>query len=295
MSWFSRAAGDSLRAGQLLSGNAKAMLVPEEIGFPVQFSFNPTKVALSRNAKNQGNQTTMDNPLSAAVKETAPVTIQLSGALLTGAVVTQAAVDQLLSWSEPKPTANLASRFGQAVDLLRRPGRIADTVRNTVSNAVNDIAPGFGGSGPTPPPTFVPAPGATASSSYQLPVLLFLWGVGGPMGNGAKVQIVSVSVDYKRFDWTGVPVMASVDLTLEAYQPEPPFTNPTSGGIPGRSKHVLTQGENVVRVATRTYGSPAAWRAVAEANDLDDPLRVRPGRELHLPGPGELGHEEVPA
>jgi hypothetical protein len=61
--------------------------------------------------------------------------------------------------------------------------------------------------------------------------------------------------------------------------------------VPGRSQHLLAEGENVIGVATAKYGTPHAWRAVADANGLDDPLRVRSGRMLHLPGPSELGQE----
>ncbi|OLR92394.1 LysM peptidoglycan-binding domain-containing protein [Actinokineospora bangkokensis] len=302
---FSRFTGELLRAGQLLNGNAKAMLIPEGIGVPVQFSFNPEQVQVSRTAKNQGSGTTVGDSLSMSAKETSPVTITLNGARLTGAVVTQAAVDQLLDWCQPRPTIGLANRVGRALhevqNALRNPGRAMDTVRDA-GRQVSDLVTGqfnrfsAGRNGITAvdePPTFVPSPGSTSSKSYQLPVLLFMWGVGGPLGNGTKVQLTAVSVDYQRFDWTGIPVMAKVNMTLQVHQAELPGTNPSSGGIPGRGKHVLTQGEDVVRVATQAYGTPAAWRAVAEANGIDDPLRVRPGRVLHLPAPTELG-QEVP-
>jgi hypothetical protein len=57
---------------------------------------------------------------------------------------------------------------------------------------------------------------------------------------------------------------------------------------------VLADGENVIGVATEKYGAPSAWRAVAQANGIDDPLRVRPGQMLHLPGPSELTEGDRP-
>jgi nucleoid-associated protein YgaU len=57
---------------------------------------------------------------------------------------------------------------------------------------------------------------------------------------------------------------------------------------------VLADGENVIGVATEKYGAPSAWRAVAQANGIDDPLRVHPGQVLHLPGPSELTEGDRP-
>ena len=37
-------------------------------------------------------------------------------------------------------------------------------------------------------------------------------------------------------------------------------------------------------------GWPKAWHGVHKA--LDDPLRIRPGRVLYLPNPGELAEED---
>jgi hypothetical protein len=42
-------------------------------------------------------------------------------------------------------------------------------------------------------------------------------------------------------------------------------------------------GERLDQLAQRYYGDPAAWRAIAEANDLDDPLRLPPDAALRIP------------
>jgi nucleoid-associated protein YgaU len=36
-------------------------------------------------------------------------------------------------------------------------------------------------------------------------------------------------------------------------------------------------------VAFRRYGNPNMWRGIAEANGIDDPMRLRRGRELNIP------------
>lgn len=183
-----------------------------------------------------------------------------------------------MEWAEPKPIIVMGSVVGAA----------AGAVSSTMSTAGAVL----GGAATSPALTRTPGIGGISLNKiYELPVLLFMWGIGGPVGGGAKVQLTELKATYVRFDWTGMPVMAKVEMTLEMYEQELAFTNPSSGGVPGRSQHLLADGENVIGVATTKYGTPHAWRAVAEANGLDDPLRVRSGRVLHLPGPSELGEE----
>lgn len=40
-------------------------------------------------------------------------------------------------------------------------------------------------------------------------------------------------------------------------------------------------------MATAEYGRPTLWRALALANDVDDPLRLRAGRVLLVPPQAE--------
>jgi nucleoid-associated protein YgaU len=65
-------------------------------------------------------------------------------------------------------------------------------------------------------------------------------------------------------------------------------TNPTSGGLPGRKRHIVGHGESLPLIAAQTYGHPGLWRAVAHANGIDDPFRMTPGRVLFLPSVSEL-------
>ncbi|NEE52104.1 LysM peptidoglycan-binding domain-containing protein, partial [Streptomyces sp. SID8455] len=36
--------------------------------------------------------------------------------------------------------------------------------------------------------------------------------------------------------------------------------------------------------AWREYGDATAWRTIADANNIDDPMRLIPGSELLVPG-----------
>lgn len=126
--------------------------------------------------------------------------------------------------------------------------------------------------------------------SSRPPVLTFVWGP--PVGGFTlDVTMTKCEVVYERFLPTGMPVRAKVSLTLQEHATRFPGTNPTSGGVPGRGAHVLIAGESLQSLALAYYGSERAWRRIAEANDIDDPLRVAAGRGLYLPsaepsGPG---------
>jgi len=45
----------------------------------------------------------------------------------------------------------------------------------------------------------------------------------------------------------------------------------------------VRRGDSVTGIAADVYGDPAAWRVIAEANNLDDPRRLRIGATLSIP------------
>ncbi|QMU78008.1 hypothetical protein GXW83_22235 [Streptacidiphilus sp. PB12-B1b] len=118
----------------------------------------------------------------------------------------------------------------------------------------------------------------------ELPQLKFVWG-----SQIYLVHLNQVTVAYTRFSRSGAPVRATVDLTLHSIPKVPGPTNPSSGGLSGRRTHLLTGAESLPELATRCYGGPGRWREIAAANGFDDPLRVRPGTRVYLPGAQEGG------
>ena len=52
--------------------------------------------------------------------------------------------------------------------------------------------------------------------------------------------------------------------------------------------HVVAQGESLQSIATANYGRPGMWRAIADVNGIDDPMRLPPGTKVFLPGPDEI-------
>ena len=119
------------------------------------------------------------------------------------------------------------------------------------------------------------------------PDLIVQW---GPPGAGFMITAVMAKVDitYQRISSSGIPVHAMVDLTLKEIPSPLSLTNPTSGGRPGRNRHVVSSDETLMSIATKTFGTPSAWRAIAEVNQIDDPGSIEPGDVVYLPAPDEL-------
>ncbi len=97
--------------------------------------------------------------------------------------------------------------------------------------------------------------------------------------------VKSVSAKITMFRPNGDPVRAVCSLTLEEVptksgKPQ----NPTSGALYASSSHVVVAGDSLASLAYSEYGDPTLWRAIADANRIDDPLRLPPGLRLILPG-----------
>jgi hypothetical protein len=116
--------------------------------------------------------------------------------------------------------------------------------------------------------------------------VVFGWGPNIIMDQAIITKVV---VEYQRF-LLGMPVRANVQVTLEAVPLPSPLggTNPTSGGVSTRRMHTVTEGDTLASVAYREYRDPNKWRVLAEANGIDDPMRIKPGTDLIVPSPKDV-------
>jgi hypothetical protein len=117
------------------------------------------------------------------------------------------------------------------------------------------------------------------------PLVKLEWGTNGVLTT-FKGALTSVVANYTVFNKGGTPIQAEVEITIEEVIDKPkakPGTNPTSHAIDARRIHVVVEGETLASVANAEFGDPGYWRAIAEANSIDDPIRVRPGRNLLIP------------
>jgi nucleoid-associated protein YgaU len=80
----------------------------------------------------------------------------------------------------------------------------------------------------------------------------------------------------------GMPVRATMDVSFKEF-----IGNEGQGRLLSSAdftKHyVVHRGDSLSAIAGREYGDPATWRLIAEENDIDNPLNLRPGQILVIP------------
>lgn len=130
----------------------------------------------------------------------------------------------------------------------------------------------------------VPTPETVDTKTPSTPWVVLHWGD----LRGFTAVVTNVNAKYTLFTPGGTPVRAVCSVTLEEMPTEVAKQNPTSGSLVVRDVHQVVAGDTLESLAYRTYGDPNLWREIAHANDIDDPMRLRPGRALLLPAPEEL-------
>jgi hypothetical protein len=126
------------------------------------------------------------------------------------------------------------------------------------------------------------------SESLHRPVrVLFMWGQGfgaeaGRINTGLWL-VTGLDVNYIMFLPNGVPCRARCKLTLTE-APDP--TNPEGAvrGSPDTAHvHLVGRGDTLQSIAFKEYDDAGEWRRIAEANGIDDPLELAPGKRLLIP------------
>jgi len=91
--------------------------------------------------------------------------------------------------------------------------------------------------------------------------------------------IVDISEKFTLFSPTGVPLRATLEITLKSNKKDNNVRN-----SPDRTKHrVVKNGDALYAFAYEEYGSCAEWRRIAEANGIDNPRRLRSGESIIIP------------
>lgn len=235
-------------------------------GGQVKFKFPPEKVVIVRNkddrSANQVVQLSQGEGSTALQNKPGVTSYKMDNLILDGDT-TGADVRLLLDWATE-------------VKVAGKQGPRAGSHRPTWTSASPSGAA----------PKSEKKKGAKTGGEKQLPAIEFAWGTGFT----ATVQLVQITANYTRFSSDGQPLRATVAFTLDVIADKAAngAGNPTSGGIPGRGTHRLLATDSLQLVAREHYDSPGAWRDIARANDIDDPMRVPPGRLLYLPAFSEL-------
>lgn len=140
------------------------------------------------------------------------------------------------------------------------------------------------------------------------PILLFSWG-----GFNFRCVLETVGQRFTMFIEDGTPVRATLSVSFREYEAveidiqqglflgSPTIRNVVSAGvnlIPQSTRdrlvaatrnfvegtiHRVVEGETLSQIAGAIRGDPQAWREIAEANNIEDPLNLEPGMELFIP------------
>lgn len=97
-----------------------------------------------------------------------------------------------------------------------------------------------------------------------------------------KCVVESVDRKFTLFSPDGIPLRARVTVKLREYKTVEEMVSQLNSADHTKA-HVLRRRERLDQISASEYETPAEWRRIAEANDVDDPRRVAPGTVLKVP------------
>jgi len=127
------------------------------------------------------------------------------------------------------------------------------------------------------------------------PVCTFYWNdkfpgsdisflLGNQRRNGFQCVVESVRQKFTLFSPEGVPLRATLTVILREYKTLDEQLMQLNLNSPDRTRnHVVQRGETLSSIAARYYRKPGEWRAIADANSIDDPRRLPVGAFLAVP------------
>jgi nucleoid-associated protein YgaU len=127
----------------------------------------------------------------------------------------------------------------------------------------------------------VPTPKSLSAKKPASPWVRFEWGTARTTSFDGVLS--NLSITYSLFDVDGTPLRATCSLSISEATIDVPGQNPTSGAREATRTHQVVAGDSLAQIAWREYGDATAWRLIAEANDIDDPMRLFPGSDLLVP------------
>lgn len=127
------------------------------------------------------------------------------------------------------------------------------------------------------------------------PVCEFIWNdkfpgadvsshIGNQRRNGFQCVVERVDQRFTLFSPEGVPLRATLTVTLREYKTLAEQLEQLNLTSPDRThSHLLQKGETLSALAGRYYRRSGEWRRIADENQIDDPRRMSPGIFLSVP------------
>lgn len=108
--------------------------------------------------------------------------------------------------------------------------------------------------------------------------------IGGQSRHGFQCVVESVKQKFTFFSPDGVPLRATVTVSLREYKTLKQQLDQLKLSSPDRThSHTVQQGDALWRIASEHYNRPGQWREIAEKNEIEDPRRLAVGRFLEIP------------
>lgn len=114
------------------------------------------------------------------------------------------------------------------------------------------------------------------------PIVEFHWDRGVFTGVVEKVDL-----SFDLFDPDGVPLRATIGLSLKEFQSIGQQLIGAAAGV--AASHLVQSGDTLSALAGRLLGDVTDWRSLARVNGIADPRRLVPGQVLQLPRPRGIG------
>jgi len=118
-------------------------------------------------------------------------------------------------------------------------------------------------------------------AKHRPPVVELFWGKGQKLLRGV---IERLDQRFTLFMEDGTPVRATLTCSFKEWRTN--LSDRQRQGLQSADiaqQKALRRGDTLSSLAAEEYGDPSAWRPIAEANGIDDPLRLPVGRALTVP------------
>ena len=117
------------------------------------------------------------------------------------------------------------------------------------------------------------------AQEHRPPILRF---IGGSLSFDCVME--DLVQRYTLFDNGGIPLRAILKVVFKEYTTAATQLSNTRRESADHTKRMaLREGETLSSISAREYNDPRKWRAIADANDIDDPENVSAGTVVELP------------
>lgn len=117
------------------------------------------------------------------------------------------------------------------------------------------------------------------SPTHVPPICTFSWG-----RFNFRCVLERVSGRFTLFLADGTPVRATLSVTFKEFiDVEIEVRSPPRQSTDHTKTRTVKRGDTLSGVAAAEYGDPGKWRPIAQANGIDNPRVLQPGRVLVIP------------